>query len=184
MLIGLGGVIAVVGVTLSVARHREELETQRRDRERLGDDRAKESARRSEWEDQRRTDAEREFRARFVTTVNLLSDQSSIKRTAALYAIGALADDWTAFGRADEAQVCINVLCGYLKAPSPDNQANTANERAVRQTGFDIIGSHLKNGEWGQQGNRLERRHDRCSGFTQGCEDWRKRDRLLQRCSC
>lgn len=142
VLFGLGGIIAVVGVTLSVARHQEELETQDRDRTRLADDRQKESNRRNEWMSLRDAEIERELRARFVTTVDMLDTGAAVKRSAALYALGALADDWEAHGRPDEVQVCIDVLCGYLRAPL-DESHNVA-DLAVRQVGYDVIGAHLR----------------------------------------
>jgi hypothetical protein len=157
LLLGLGGVIAVIGVTLSVARHQEELASQERDRTRLADDRAKEAARRQEWEHQRRTDAEREFRARFVSTVDLLSSSDAIKRTAALYALAALADDWDAHSRPDEVQVCIHTLCGYLRAPWEENSGS--GEESVRSAGYAILSAHLAKDAahwWG--GNTLDLR--------------------------
>ncbi|MGZ0069470.1 hypothetical protein [Microbacterium arborescens] len=142
VLFGLGGVIAIVGVTLSVARHQEELEAQDRDRDRLVDDRAKEAARQKEWEEERRAEVDRELRARFASTVDMLTSQSAIKRSAAFYALGALADDWANHDRRDEMQVCIDVMCGYLRAPWPDVRRQ-GDERAVREAGYDVIRSHL-----------------------------------------
>lgn len=144
VLFGLGGVIAVVGVGLSLSRHRQELEAAERDRQRHIDDRAKEQARRDEFKSQRDADAEREMRSRFVTAVDLLSADQSIKRTAALYSIAALADDWHTYGRQDEVQVCINVLCGYLRAPLPQGAESTpAEEIEVKMTGYNLIRQHL-----------------------------------------
>jgi hypothetical protein len=144
VLLGLGGVIAIVGVTLSLYRHQQEREAAERDRERLIHDREKETARRAEAQLQRRADAEREMRARFVTAVDLLSASQPTKRTAALYALAALADDWNVHGRPDEVQVCVDVLCGYLRAPLAEELTSTpADEIAVKTTGFKLIGNHL-----------------------------------------
>jgi hypothetical protein len=127
VLLGLGGVIATVGVGLSLARHGQERAAAERDRSRLDDER------------------QRELRSRFVTTVDLLSAPEPIKRTAALYALGALADDWAVYGRAEEVQVCIDVLCGYLRSPLPAGVAVTpVDEVAVRSTGYQIIRDRLQ----------------------------------------
>ncbi|QRY42329.1 hypothetical protein JVX92_14930 (plasmid) [Microbacterium hominis] len=148
VLLGLGGVIAVVGVGLSLSRHHQELEAAERDRQRLVDDRERESARRVEVEASRRIDAERALRDRFVTTVKLLSDEAPVNRQAALFALGALADDWEAFGKPDEVQVCIEVITGYLRAPGSqgDGPTNPA-ERTVKQAGYSIINDHLSRDE-------------------------------------
>ncbi|WP_220433309.1 hypothetical protein, partial [Kocuria coralli] len=162
--LSIGGAIAIVGVGLSLSRHHEELEANKRD--------------------QRRLDAERdrELRERYVTAVELLSDsERPIKRTAALYALGALADDWHSAGRHDEVQVCINTITGYLRqpldgllqhpqdetparsaeeghTPSPDvPKQELHNEVSVRTTGYKIIANHLRenaNPSWSE--NQLD----------------------------
>lgn len=152
VLFSLGGVIAVVGVALSILRHREELaaadrDMQRRDLElqRREDDLAREHSRQHELAEQRHIEAERELRDRFVTTVDLLSATEPIKRTAALYALAALADDWDSQGRRDEAQVCVDVLCAYLRSPISASEARTpADEAEVRMTGYALIADHTR----------------------------------------
>ncbi|MDE0547556.1 hypothetical protein [Microbacterium sp. C7(2022)] len=164
VLFGLGGTIAVVGVGLSLSRHRQELEAAERDRQRLVDDQARERARQVEVDVQRRIDTERALRERFVTTVKLLSDPAPVNRQAALFALGALADDWHAFEKPEEVQVCIEVLTGYLRAPRTDDmlvpltqeqldtlsreerhaaQRTTAQEISVKQAGYTVIRNHL-----------------------------------------
>ncbi|WP_307447513.1 MULTISPECIES: hypothetical protein [Microbacterium] len=165
VLFALGGTIALVGVGLSLSRHRQELEAAARDRERLHDDREREQARRDEVDAQRRIETERALRERFVTTVKLLSDTAPVNRQAALFALGALADDWDAFGKSDEVQVCIEVLTGYLRAPRSDEmlgplseeehdqldpserreaQRTTPQEVSVKQAGYAVIRTHLR----------------------------------------
>ncbi|QAY73069.1 hypothetical protein ET445_06610 [Agromyces protaetiae] len=145
VLLGLGGIIASVGVTLSILRHREELEGAERDRARLDHEKEKERARRDEAELQRILDTDRELRSRFVTAVDLLSATEPIKRSAALYSLGALADDWAGRRRRDEVQVCINVICSYLRAPLSDGAERTPpNEIEVRKVGYSVIARHLK----------------------------------------
>lgn len=159
VLFGLGGVIAIIGVALSLARHGQSLddavelrarETVRREEfvDQITLDREREDARRSEAEVQRRTELERDLRARFQAAVDLLSAESTTKRTAALYALSALGDDWLAFGNPKELQVCIDVMCGYLRSAVADD-ARTPDEGSVRTTGYDLIREHLQRGEDG-----------------------------------
>lgn len=167
VLLALGGVIAVVTVGLSLSRHRQELIAAERDRQRLHDDQERERARLREVEDQRRIESERALRERFVTTVKLLSDPAPINRQAALYALGALADDWDALDEPEEVQVCIEVLTGYLRAPRSDDmllgldpeeaqytepeyqyeaQHTAPHEVSVKQAGYTVIRNHIQEG--------------------------------------
>lgn len=161
VLFGLGGIIAVVGVVLSLARHGQSLDAAERERKQHAFEVDKEEARRTEFQSQqsfiarqekrriaesnqqRRADQERELRSRFVTAVDLLSDTAPIKRSAGLYALAALADDWIAARRSDEAQVCVDVLCGYLRAEAPTIAELLAAEADVRRTGYEVIRAHL-----------------------------------------
>lgn len=168
VLLSAGGVVAVVGVGISLSRHHQELEAAQRDRDRLNDDRDRERARRDEVDAQRRVETERTLRERFVTTVQLLSDPSPVNRQAALFALGSLADDWDAFGKPDEVQVCIEVLTGYLRAPRSNDmlveltaeehhayvddeerrfaQSTMPQEIAAKQAGYIVIRNHLQVG--------------------------------------
>lgn len=122
-----GGLIAVVGVVLSVSRHWDELDSSERDRLRL--------------------DAERvqELRSRFVDAVTLLSNENPVQRQAGLFALGALADDWSSRGNERESQVCVEVICAYLRAPLPDGLVDTPPaEIPVKSAGYDVIGDHLR----------------------------------------
>jgi hypothetical protein len=183
VLLALGGVIAVVTVGLSLSRHRQELDAAERDRQRLSDDQNRERARLAEVNDQRRIETERALRQRFVTTAQLLSDPAPVNRQAALYALGALADDWDAIGKPDEVQVCIEVLTGYLRAPRSDAmllpldmeeaqyleredyydaQHTTPLEVSVKQAGYTVIRNHLRQGtspSWSDRHLNLSRAH-------------------------
>lgn len=153
VLLGLGGIIAVIGVALSLARHGQSLldarsqqdnETTRRGEvaEQIGLERSREEARASEARAQRELEVERDLRARFVAAVELLSAAAPVKRTAGLYALAALGDDWLAFGRPNELQVCIDVMCGYLRSNVTAAERTPA-EASVRDAGFQLIASHL-----------------------------------------
>lgn len=67
VLFAIGGLIALIGLALSLDRHALAVEQAKADRE-------DEATRIKEWSEQRRTEQERELRARFVSAVELLSD--------------------------------------------------------------------------------------------------------------
>ena len=145
VLLGLGGTIAIVGIALSLSRHRQELQAAQREIARLIDDREREANRRDEVALLRRVDAEREMRARFVTAVELLSDSGSVTtRSAAMYALAALADDWDSAGRKDEVQVCVDVICGHVRSPLPEGVNVTGrDDLSVNAAGYELIREHL-----------------------------------------
>lgn len=167
VLFALGGIIAIVGVALSLSRHGEELDAAERERWRLNHEREKDALQRQsdlaseaqrirELEHQRAVDARREMRSRLLTAVSLLSSKSAHERKAALYALGSLADDWAAVDRRAEVQECINVICGYLRAPLPYSEEDVStpiDEVDVRSTGYEVLTDHLRrtdgNGSWG-----------------------------------
>ena len=94
----------------------------------------------------------RGLRDRFTTTAAQLGHDGSTIRLAGVYAMASLADDWHDFGNDDERQVCIDVLCAYLRnAPPPSRQHEDANrkaadqrERQVRTTIITIIRDRVR----------------------------------------
>ncbi|WP_426374408.1 pentapeptide repeat-containing protein [Rhodococcoides fascians] len=58
-----------------------------------------------------------ELRRRFVTTTAQFADPSPEVRLAGVYALEALTNDWIDRDKPDDAQTCINYLCGYLTRP-------------------------------------------------------------------
>lgn len=75
---------------------------------------------------------------RFVSAAKLLGDKESPAiRMAGVHAIASLADDW-----ADERQMCIDVLCAYLKLPY-DPESSPEGEREVRFVVLSVIASRL-----------------------------------------
>ncbi|WP_009475903.1 pentapeptide repeat-containing protein [Rhodococcus sp. JVH1] len=110
-------------------------------------------------------DREADLRERYTTAAQQLADSSPAIREAGVYAVAALADDWIRFGEltgrgslaASGAQVCVNLLCSYLRAsrrlvdrisdaPDPD-------EHAVRASIIEVLGKQsidwrLEVGDW------------------------------------
>ncbi|MFT7022455.1 MAG: hypothetical protein ACJA07_001539 [Rhodococcus sp. (in: high G+C Gram-positive bacteria)] len=64
-------------------------------------------------------DTLRTLRERYTTAAEQLGSESFAVRLAGVYAMTALADDWAYAGWRSERQVCIDVLCAYLRAPAP-----------------------------------------------------------------
>lgn len=68
-------------------------------------------------------------------------DQAAV-RLAGVYALARLADDWE-----EQRQVCIDVLCAYLRMPyqpDPTRAGHKEGEREVRHTIIRTIGDHLQ----------------------------------------
>lgn len=152
VLFALGGCIAIAGIALSGARHGEELRAADRDRERARIqermyqlDRHKERNRIQEASTQRLAEQEAALRTRLVTAVELLSsDLAAAKRMTGLYVLAGLVDDWLARRNLTEAQVCVDVICGYLRSrPDTTDGSISSAEVLVRSAGFEVIRSHL-----------------------------------------
>ncbi|WP_107057737.1 pentapeptide repeat-containing protein [Streptomyces sp. NRRL S-146] len=85
---------------------------------------------------------------RFGAAAEQLGADQPAVRMAGAYAMARLADEWL-----QERQMCIDVLCGYLRmphAPDPptDDQALASwqREREVRVTVLGLIAAHLRDG--------------------------------------
>ncbi|MCX4617950.1 pentapeptide repeat-containing protein [Streptomyces mirabilis] len=79
---------------------------------------------------------------RYTTAAEQLGHDQAAVRLAGVYALARLADDW-----AEQRQVCIDVLCAYLRMPyEPDPTAlgHKAGEREVRHTIIRVIRDHLR----------------------------------------
>ncbi|MFE4923169.1 pentapeptide repeat-containing protein [Streptomyces sp. NPDC056661] len=91
--------------------------------------------------DAHRADAS-QLAERYTTAAEQLGHDQAAVRLAGVYALARLADDW-----AEQRQVCIDVLCAYLRMPyEPDPTApeHKAGEREVRQTIIRVIRDHLQ----------------------------------------
>lgn len=74
--------------------------------------------------DAHRADAE-QFSQRYTTAAEQLGHEKAAVRLAGVYAMARLADDW-----AEERQVCIDVLCAYLRMPFPPPGEQAPDESA------------------------------------------------------
>jgi uncharacterized protein YjbI with pentapeptide repeats len=86
-----------------------------------------------------------DLRARFATAAGQLGHASAAVRLAGVYAMAALADDWHTANDDVQMQVCIDVLCAYLRIPyDPDSTQAGDGEREVRLTVISVISDHLQ----------------------------------------
>jgi len=61
---------------------------------------------------------ERALRERYTEAAEQLGSKSFAIRFAGVYAFASLADDWLTIGKPAECQVCVDVLCAYLRTPT------------------------------------------------------------------
>ncbi|MCA1008987.1 pentapeptide repeat-containing protein [Rhodococcus hoagii] len=88
-------------------------------------------------------DREAGLRVRYTESAKQLADENPAIREAGVYAVAALADDWHRFGARtsqrelgdSEQQVCVNLLCSYLRANRHQDAAEARSEQAERQEG-------------------------------------------------
>ncbi|WP_327328694.1 pentapeptide repeat-containing protein (plasmid) [Streptomyces sp. NBC_01210] len=90
--------------------------------------------------DAHRADAN-QFADRYTTVAEQLGHEKAAVRLAGVYALARLADDWE-----EQRQVCIDVLCAYLRMPyqtNPGSPEYKEGEREVRHTVIRLIRDHL-----------------------------------------
>jgi len=86
-----------------------------------------------------------DLRSRFAKAAEQLGHDSPAVRLAGVYAMAALADDWQDAGDDAQMQVCIDVLCAYLRIPyDPDSPKAKEGEKQVRWTVISVIRDHLQ----------------------------------------
>jgi uncharacterized protein YjbI with pentapeptide repeats len=91
--------------------------------------------------DAHRADAE-QLAQRYTTAADQLGHEKAAVRLAGVYAMARLADDWD-----EQRQVCIDVLCAYLRMPyEPDSasEKHREGEKDVRHTIIRLIRDHLQ----------------------------------------
>lgn len=86
-----------------------------------------------------------DLRARYTTAADQLGHDKPAVRLAGVYAMAALANDWHAAGDIEQRQVCIDVLCAYLRMPyDPQSDRAKTGEKEVRLTVINVINSNLQ----------------------------------------
>jgi hypothetical protein len=81
---------------------------------------------------------------RFGTACNQIGNEAPTIRLAGVYALAALADEWP-----EQRQVCIDVLCAYLRVPyepSLESEWYHDAESEVRLSITSVIAQHLREG--------------------------------------
>lgn len=85
------------------------------------------------------------LRDRYTTIAAQLGDDAAPVRLAGVYAMAALADDWITMGNHREAQVCIDVLCAYIRTPrNTATSEEVVADTRVRETITRVITQHLQ----------------------------------------
>lgn len=106
-------------------------------------------------EDRDHEEAHRErlstLRGRYSTAAEQIAHESFAVRLAGVHSLGSLAEDWHAVGNDSERQVCIDVLCAYLREHTTSNrEAPTAGEQSVRNAIIEMIRSRSQQHDgWG-----------------------------------
>lgn len=86
-----------------------------------------------------------DLRARYTTAAEQLGHEKPAVRLAGVYAMAALADDWHSAEEDEQRQICIDVLCAYLRMEyDPDSDEAKTGEKEVRLTVIKVISSHLQ----------------------------------------
>ncbi|MCC8249145.1 pentapeptide repeat-containing protein, partial [Saccharothrix luteola] len=89
------------------------------------------------WQEQR--ERTKFLNERYGKAAEQLGHDKSAVRLAGVYAIVGLADDWPA-----QRQTCVDVLCGYLRMPYPEDSS----ERQVRQAIITTLLDHSWDNAW------------------------------------
>ena len=103
--------------------------------------------------------------ARYQQAAAQLGHDEPIVRTAGIYALEAIVVEWAALGDTAQRDVCIDLLCGYLRSttgldhdPTSGLLTPTESERSVRSTVTTVIVRHL--GEDKKPGGWSDRPYD------------------------
>ncbi|ABH00660.1 conserved hypothetical protein (plasmid) [Rhodococcus jostii RHA1] len=84
---------------------------------------------------------------RYSTAAEQLGHDNPAIRLAGVYGLASLADDWKSAGRHGETQVCIDLLCAYLRA---EHEPSDLREHDVRTAIVAAIHSRLRSGDSGR----------------------------------
>lgn len=82
------------------------------------------------------------LRGRYTDAAEQLGSKSFAIRLAGVYALASLADDWRGFGNLKEQQVCVDLLCAYLRTDTLSRAEDATQERQIRNTIVGVIRDH------------------------------------------
>jgi uncharacterized protein YjbI with pentapeptide repeats len=82
------------------------------------------------------------LRGRYTDAAEQLGSESFAIRLAGVYALASLADDWRGFGNLKEQQVCVDLLCAYLRTDTLNRADDATQERQIRNTIVGVIRDH------------------------------------------
>jgi uncharacterized protein YjbI with pentapeptide repeats len=82
------------------------------------------------------------LRGRYTDAAEQLGSESFAIRLAGVYALASLADDWRRFGNLKEQQVCVDLLCAYLRTDTLDRAEDATQERQIRNSVVGVIRDH------------------------------------------
>ncbi|GAA1783590.1 hypothetical protein GCM10009712_33650 [Pseudarthrobacter sulfonivorans] len=86
-----------------------------------------------------------ELRSRYANASAQLGHDKPAVRLAGVYAMSALAEDWRKAGVPAQQQVCVDVLCAYIRmAYNPKSKKARSGEREVRFAIIDVVNAHLQ----------------------------------------
>lgn len=117
-----------------------------------------------------------EFRDRYVDAATQLGSPDAATRMAGIYALAQLADEWGRERDRSKRQMCVDVLCAYLRIPyGPQDGAapDRPGEREVRRTLIRVIRDHLREDKvgdpdlrWSNLSFSFEGAYFDCGDFT------------------
>ena len=87
--------------------------------------------------DARRADAE-QLAQRYTTAAGQLGHEKAAVRLAGVYAMARLADDWV-----EQRQVCLDVLCAYLRMPYEPDPASENIAKVSEKSGTPLSASFV-----------------------------------------
>ena len=91
------------------------------------------------------------LRDRYTITAEQLGHDSAAIRLAGVYALASLADDWHDFGNDDERQVCVDLLCAYLRTARSAERIDRQEEN-VRSAIIDVLAGRSRKRSDGMDG--------------------------------
>ncbi|MGV9870540.1 pentapeptide repeat-containing protein [Rhodococcus koreensis] len=92
--------------------------------------------------ERRREDRDHSLRHRYGEVTAQLGSTHFAVRCAGAYALASLADEWRRFQNKEQRQICVSVLCAYLRSSDPTEQL--PGEREVRSAIVQAIASHTR----------------------------------------